>query len=457
MPIKRSEDVLFKQDGSVNTVALLSCVKEHEKTITRLSKLKRYYDGEHDILKRKKKTDLANRKLVVNHAEYITDFATAYFIGNPVKYSFSDEEERTEDDELLEAYKKANIEQVDTELSRDISIYGIGIEFVYQDKHGNTRSTNLDPRIAFVVMDDTVEENYLLGVHKIKKHDENGKVTREFLNVFSESCMYVFEYKNSEIKLIETKENLFGMVPFVEYWNKLNQKGDFESVLELIDAYNLLQSDRINDKEQFVDSLLVLYGTLFGDTTDEKVETAKRLRELGLLELSNEDRVEYVSKTFNETEIEILKTSLTNDIHKISKVPNLTDENFAGNSSGVAMRYKLLGLEQLAQTKEKYFRIGLKERLRLYSRILSIKAIEVDIDDIQMTFSRSLPVNELETAQLVSTLQNQVSQETLISLLPFVEDVKSEIEKVTNQKLNNIQAFQGAMGGYEVDEVEDNE
>lgn len=449
--IKRSEDIIFNEDKSINEKALISCLKEHKESIDRFTTLKDLYDGKHAILERSKtQTDLANNKLMINHAEYITDFATAYFMGNPIKYTFPEEETRTDDDSLLQAFRKANITQVDTELARDLSIFGIGIEYVYQDKEGNTKSTNLDPRTAFIVVDDTVEENTLLGVHRIKKRNENNEEIGEILKVITDDTVYTYEFKDDKLSLINEELNVFNEVPMIEYWNKVNQKGDFESVISLINAYNLLQSDRVNDKEQYVDSLLVLYGTLAGDNSEEKLKTARELKRLGLLELSEGDKVEYLSKTFHEADVELLKKSIIEDIHKISKVPNLTDENFAGNSSGVAMKYKLLGLEQLAQTKEEYYRIGLKERIKLYANILNIKMIRTDIDNIEMTFIRSLPVNELEIAQLITYLNNVVSQKTLLSLLPFVEDVDNEIERVEEQKQNNLKIAQQSFGGYEI-------
>lgn len=449
--IKRSEDIIFNEDKSINEKALVSCLKEHTESIDRFTTLKDLYDGKHAILNRSKtQTDLANNKLMINHAEYITDFATAYFMGNPIKYTFPEEETRTDDDSLLQAFRKANITQVDTELARDLSIFGIGIEYVYQDKEGNTKSTNLDPRTAFLIVDDTVEENSLLGVHRIKKRDINNKEIGEILKVITDDTVYTYEFKNDKLSLINEELNVFNEVSMIEYWNKVNQKGDFESVVSLINAYNLLQSDRVNDKEQYVDSLLVLYGTLAGDNSEEKLKTARELKRLGLLELSEGDKVEYLSKTFHEADVELLKKSIIEDIHKISKVPNLTDENFAGNSSGVAMKYKLLGLEQLAQTKEEYYRIGLKERIKLYANILNIKMIRTDIDNIEMTFIRSLPVNELEIAQLITYLNNVVSQKTLLSLLPFVEDVDNEIERVEEQKQNNLKIAQQSFGGYEI-------
>lgn len=451
MTIKRSEEVLFMRDGRPNLKALLSCLSEHEKTINRFNTLKKYYDGVHDILNREKElADLANNKLVINHAEYITDFATAYFMGNEIKYNFPNEKNRTDDDSLIQAFKKANINQVDIEISRDLSIFGIGLEYIYQNKDGVTKSTNLDPRNAFIVVDDTVEENTLIGVRRIIKRDEENEHIGETVEVKTSNRVYTYDYINSELTLTAEADNLFNEVPMIEYWNKPNRKGDFESVIPLIDAYNVLQSDRVNDKEQFVDALLVLYGTLAGDTEQEKVETTAALKRMGLLELSEGDKAEYLSKTFHESDVELLRNSIISDIHKISKVPNLTDENFAGNSSGVAMKYKLLGLEQLTQTKEGYYRIGLKERIKLYSNILNIKQINVDVDNIEITFTRSLPANETEIAELVMNLKDTVSQETLLSLLPFVNDIQAEIERIKAQKKENFSIAQDYFQGYDI-------
>lgn len=448
MALIRSEDGIYNDEDRINELALTGLLKEHEKEVVRYKKLEDYYNGNQNILIRKRED--VNNRLVINHAEYITDFSTAYFMGNPIKYRFPNEETKASDDRLIKAFKIANIDQVDTELSRDISKFGVGYELIYQDRNGNTRSVNSSPLNTFIVVDDTVEENKLLGVQYYPSYDDNGNEKYKVVNIYTNTGK-VFRYnmKNAILEYDSEDSHAFKDVPIIEYWNKSNVKGDYESVIPIIDAYNKLQSDRINDKEQFVDALLAIYGMLTGDDSDEKLETARELKRVGIIELGKDNKAEFITKTFQEADVEILKQSLVNDIHKISKVPNLTDENFAGNSSGVAMKYKLLGLEQLAQTKEGYYRIGIKERLRLYKNILNIQNIDIDVDEVEISFTRSLPVNEIEISQLIANLENKVSNETLISQLPFVEDVKTEIERVKEQRKNSINSFQDTFGGYE--------
>ncbi len=200
----------------------------------------------------------------------------------------------------------------------------------------------------------------------------------------------------------------------VEYWNGEDERGDFEGVLPLIDAYDRLQSDRINDKAQFVDALLLLYGCTM-ETDARGRSPGQQLREDKVLALPDADaRAEWLCKQLNEADTEVLRCALASDIHKLSMVPDLSDEHFAGNSSGVAMRYKLLGMEQLARVKERWFREALRQRLSLFSYFLSLRgAPPLDVNAVKMTFTRSLPINELEQAEAINALRGLVPDEQL--------------------------------------------
>ena len=232
----------------------------------------------------------------------------------------------------------------------------------------------------------------------------------------------------------------------VEYWNNAREQGDFEPVMGLIDAYDALQSDRVNDKQQFTDAVFVLkgVGALGIDDTEEVADAGDgleavspavkaaedpsvRLRRTRTLFLPGDGAdAQFVTKPDAESGNELLRLSLKSDIHKLCMVPDLTDEQFAGNVSGVAMRFKLLGLEQLTRIKERWFREGLRARLRLFCAFLSLRGEpEVDAGRVQIVFTRALPVNELEIAQTVSTYRGLVPDRLLLTQVPFVEDARA--------------------------------
>ena len=69
-------------------------------------------------------------------------------------------------------------------------------------------------------------------------------------------------------------------------------------------------------------------------------------------------RAEYITRTFDESGVEILKKAIEQDIHKFSHIPCMSDESFGGNVSGVAMEFKLLGMENITKIKTRYYRKG---------------------------------------------------------------------------------------------------
>ena len=198
----------------------------------------------------------------------------------------------------------------------------------------------------------------------------------------------------------------------VEYRNNEEKQGDFEQMIPLIDAYNILESDRVNDKEQFVDAFLFLTGI------DLDSEQAKKLREERILMGYEGAEAQYLSKVMSESDIEVLKDSLKSDIHRFSMIPDLSDQTFGTNLSGVAIKYKLMGFEQHVRNKERYLTKALKQRFELYVNFLSLKgAMGMCRYIALMLCLRNLPVNELEISQMVNNLVGIASSETLLSQL----------------------------------------
>ncbi len=400
---------------------LRSCMQEHLAQLPRLSRLRRYYEGRHDIAGRSKMNGMPNNRLIHGFPRYISTMAAGYLIGSPVDYLPEDEADtyaKAALEAILHQYRSGNMDSVDAELARMASIYGKAVELVYADETARPRSSTLDPQNAFVVYDDTVAMRPLFGVYYTPMRRADGQFKEWRVHVFTDVRCTVYRVStlaDFRPATVESEQvHYFGGVPLVEFWNDESEKGDFEPVLSLIDAYDSLQSERMNDKQQFVDALLLLYGCTM--ETDERGRTpGQQLREDKVLALPDSDaRAEWLCKQMNEADTEVLKRALKDDIHKMSLVPDLTDESFAGNTSGVAMRYKLLGLEQLTKIKERWFREGLRSRLRLYAGFMRRRgAAAVDAEAVRIVFTRALPVNELEIAQTLKALHGLVDQEAL--------------------------------------------
>lgn len=402
-----------------------------ERTHERYDRLERYYEDEHDILARKKRSVLANNKLVCNHASYITNTAVGYFAGNPVKYSGEDIEP------LTDLLKYADSAVQDTDLALKASIYGVAYEFIYLDRDGRPKLCAPHPKQAFVIYDDTVEQRPLAGVYYYELQDSiTGEKNGYAFYLCDEKTVRRFttDIGFASVRAVEESPHALGGVPLIEIYNNAVCKGDFEPVISLIDAYNILQSDRLNDKEQFVEAILLIKGFTLGDDNAEKSETYKAIRENGLLEVDADGSAQWLTRQFDENSVEVLRRSVEQDIHKFANVPCMTDSAFGGNVSGVAIRYKLLGFETITKIKERYFREGLNERLRLFCNYLKLTGKgDIDSTQVNVQFTRALPVNELEKAELVTALRDSVPLETLLAQLPFVDDPDAAAEQVKSE------------------------
>jgi SPP1 family phage portal protein len=427
------------------------CVKQFNLEANRLAKLYEYYVGLSTITKRTRTTGLPNNRLMHGYPAYIATMTSGYLIGDPVLYSSENEAALQA---VQDAYNAADVGSIDAEIALNQAIYGRGVELVYADSQARPRTTPLDPQNAFVVYADDAEGLPLFGVYRLMTVDSSGEISTKRYTVYTQTEVIEYSVVNGYLgDEVNRYAHNFPYVPMVEYWNNSVQTGDFEGVISLIDAYDVLQSDRVNDKEQFADALLVLTGVVGFDTSSDPLDTrtaAQRLKQEGTLSLPDpQAKAEYLIKQMSESDTEILKDAIKSDIHKFSYVPDMTDEQFAGNSSGVAMKYKLLGLEQLTKIKERWFREGLRWRLRLFSGLLGLKGKQVlDADSVQMQFRRSLPVNDLEIAQTVQMLKDLVPTKLLLAQVPFVEDVESAFDELEQEKKDNIAAQAAAFGAF---------
>lgn len=438
-------------ESGITSKLAADLIEQHETKLPRLIKLRDYYLGRHDILNRLRASEgTANNRVVCNHAKYIVDMAQSYLTGNKISYSCSD---GYDIEAVKNAYEEQDIACMDSELSKTVNIYGRAYELIYADEDSHPRSAVLQPENAFVVYAQSVAERPLLGVYYYKTFDMQGRCTGVVCNVYDSSYLYRFEAGQDSYRslvLSGTERHYFKAVPLIEYRNNAERQGDFEQLIPLIDAYNLLCSDRVNDKEQFVDAFLFLSGIEI-DSLQAKKLKAERI----LMGYDGSD-ARYLSKVMSESDIKVLRDDLKDDIHRFSMVPDLSDESFGNNLSGVAIKYKLLGFEQAVKNKERLFAKGLKQRFALYNTYLAklARMSVVPAHRIEVTFTYNLPANELEIAQMISLLTGTVSTETLLERLPFVADAKEEAELADAEKAESYRrriestAELAAGGGY---------
>ena len=443
------------KDTPLDAKLIKKAIDYNEKRRTRFDTLDDYYMGKQAITTREKVETLMNNKLVTNHAKYITDMMVGYLLGNPVDYQVNDD---INIQPVLDAYKRQTMENTDVEIAKECSIFGIKYEYVYADEEANPCSVTLDVRNTIMIYDDTLVHNelYAINYRPIYKNPEDKEPDHYDVIVATDKEIIKYELAGNggSVKEIDREQHAFGAVPIIEYDNNKEYSGDFESVISLIDAYNLIQSDRVNDREQLVDAILCFYGMKFD--ADQMADLKEKR---ALSNIPTDGKVEYLTKAINEGDVDVLRKTIEKDIHKISMVPDMSDEKFAGDSSGVAIRYKLLAFEQAVKNKERFFEKGLMKRFELYSHFLSVKSKmkEVSKEDVDAIFKRNLPSNDYETSQMIVNLDGIVDRELLASQLSFVKDASETIEIAEKEDSESIKDddYNANEFGNNVDESEE--
>ena len=408
----------------MNVEQIMAYIKADEKKRKRMRRLLDYYLGEHDILRRARDKDKPNNRLVHGFPRYIANAYTGYVFGEPVAYNSADEDLKV----LVDDAFRYNDEQSENgRLGLDCAIYGEAWEVMYMDADSVPRFARVEPMGCIGVTDQTIEDNLTA---LIRCYDTTDLVTNTItghVEVYDSEVVQYYEvsggYAAGIPKLVKEECHAWGDVPAVRYLNNTVGQGDYEGVLTLIDAYNAAQSDALNDQDYFSDAYLALYGI-----QGMEPEDAAKMKEDRLLQMPIDSKAEWLVKQQNDAVSENLKERLNHDIHRFSACPDMSDENFAGNASGVALRYKLLQFENTAAMKEREFKRGLQRRLELLCNIWGVLAQGGhDWRDVQISFKRALPQNLLELSQVVSNLSDVLSDETKRSILPL--DIDEETEK----------------------------
>lgn len=455
--------------GNINKPSLsviIHCLRKHKKELARLELLNEYYEGEHIIKQRSLAKDIDFTNVSVNHAKYVTDMNVGFMLGNPISYVAP---EGRDIEALTDTLEEMKIKRHDRELEKDLSVTGYTLELLYTSIKKGTENNKtpetvpkiakIDPRGMFVVTDDTVESNYLFAVRYLEKFDLDNTHTGWSVEVYTALGVHVYYAKSLEVETDYQykgyKEHYFGDVPVTEFRNNEEKQGDFEQALSLMNAYNTLQSSRINDKEAFIDAILITYGfSITGQEEDWGNSNSKKPQKTGgtkMLEApSREDgaAAEWLTKQLDESGAQILAKSIEDNIHKTTYTPNLNDEKFSGNISGEAMKYKLFGLLQLLVTKTGYFEDGVERRLQLLENFLNVKGNNLDVSGIKIGFKPNLPVNTSDIVNIVISAYQAgiLPLETLLSWLPDVDNVQAQIEKLQVEKEKNIEMQQKAIG-----------
>ena len=338
-----------------------------------------YYRGEQPVPKGEAVRGRPNNLLRVPFPRYITEVHTGYFLGLPPTLSFERQQESQAFSELSAALR---LDHLLFDIGRDMSVCGAGFALVWLDRTG-LRACRCDPLSCFAIRSGEAGAP-LVGTVRLFQNARGG--TGGIL--YQADTLRPFTWDGSRVTFDPPQENPYRAIPLVPFSNNCQGCGDFEMVTGLVDAYNLLLSGAMDDMQSVANAFLALYG--MQGTTQGDIDEANRTR---VLSLAEGGRAEFVVKQLNHEALGQLEGNLRRSILQLSMTPDLSDQQFAGNASGVAMQYKLWGIEQVRSAKERSFTDALFQLLTAFSGGLSVLGSSVDLTTGKVSFYKNLPQN----------------------------------------------------------------
>lgn len=416
-------------------------------------KYKAYTSEENEIDSRPKpntKIIKVNNKLHAGLYNTIVDQAADHFTGIPVKWDYDITEQRKsliqktkylflgnvsakiktpkEFDRLAELVKEMRFAMLDSDTARYQGACGVAfrlLEPVETAGEWQLWACNVEPWRAekYENADIFIREKY--DTHQKKFFEEMKVVTKKKILTYNRYVETNLMNAAETFKLTSETDNPLETFYLSEFKNNTNRYCDFEVAEELSDAFDRSLSDQQNEVEQFKLAYMMISGSRLGEE-----EAQRMMEQLGIINLPDpQAKVGYVTKDINKDFNEYHLDKLKKLYYTVTKSIDFNDEVFKSNSSGEARKWQIIALEAKTNTKEQYFKEGLKEAAETMSAFIKFRdKLDVDVSKIVFTFSRSLPTDIGYLADALPKLSPFVSKRTIINQIPFVKDPDYEMD-----------------------------
>ena len=412
----------------------------------KLTKYKNYYDGLQKILSKSYADESKPcSRTVINYCKNIADSYCGY-LATPSYISYRSDEDI---EDVMNILRYNDYQSEDSDFLLDALIYGVAAELMYIDANSQTRFRLINPKTCFGVYDDSLTGDLMYFVRMYKLSDWDNSNTYR-VDVYSNYDIkhYTMSGENGYLTFIGEEPHYFSQCP-ANIFALPDEKSIFDCVIGLQDAANELLSSEIDDYSAFCDAYLTLVGV---DADAEDIAAMKQNRVLVLPEGASAN---WLTKNANDAQVENILKRIHDSIYRIAQCPDFSSETFVGGvSSGIAIRYRLTGMETRAASICAEMKKALQRRIEIICGIASLKLGEEVFRDVEIEFKRNIPEDLSATINLINSLKGSVSDATLLGQLPFITDVNAELEALAEQKAQNMQIY-GFTAPIAADEAEE--
>ena len=364
----------------------------------------KYYRGDQNILYRTKtkRPEICNRA-VVNCPLEIVNFKSGYSFGEPVQYvcraSGEDEGISQRVADLNEFMYGAGKFGLDKELGDWLFTCGTAYRMIMSgDDIQPFRIDTLDPRNTGVAYSADFGRAPVMAIQR--KRDENGDTV-----FWCWTADYV--YKLSGGLLVSKEPHAMGFIPIFEYTTGNARLGAFEPAMGLIDALNIIENNRVDGVEQFVQFFMKCVNVKLDP------EQYAELREAGLMSFTsdpgNPGDVNPVTVELDQSQTQVLADDIYQQILIKCDMPDRNGANRTTGDTGqaVILRDGWSAAESYARSIEMFFKPVEQRFIGAALKLCAMRGYDLGlkVSDIGIKFTRNMTDNMLTKTQ---GLQNEL-------------------------------------------------
>lgn len=391
-----------------------------------------------------------NNKTTIPYGRKIALTTKNYMFNKMPVYTAEDE---SYIENLLDVFENnRNVDKIDR-IGLDLIVHGVAYKLFHFMSDGKNIAFSRIPGTEIIpVYDYSIEPKMICAIRFYVISDFlDSSNDKTMIECYYDSRFTKYECDNTTIDestmvIVEDTVHGFNSVPLVVYGDDY-QMGVFDAVKNIIDGIDTIVSTNLNEIEKFALAYLVLTGQRIH--TDD-VELIKEKR---FFELEPDSTLQYLTKTLDSTFHESVLTYLVEEAHKQSGVPDFASKDFAAES-GIALKYKLMGFENIASSIESRFKKGEQDSIDI------INSVTDNIDNydrfeyynkypdrrVEIQMFRNIPENSADAVAVANQLKLLgVSMETIVDQLPMIDNTEEELAKIDEEKKKNMEMFNNSI------------
>jgi len=442
---------IANESNITNEAILKDLIESHD--TTEMIKGNNYYLNQNDIKDRKlyyykdgvkyEDETKANYRIPHNWHKLLVDQKVNYLLGKPPVIKADDEQYTQRLNEILDE----DFDDILQELGKNASNKGVEYLHPYIDEEGEFRFTIIPAEQIIPIYDTSLQKKLIAAIrYYIVEVNGQERIRAEWWT--EKDVTYYIQNETGAFELDDTEEENpashfyyndigygWGKVPFIPFRNNEEEKSDLTFIKELIDIYDIINSDIANDLDEIQKLIYILKGY---EGTDLG-EFMNNLRYYKAIKVAEDGGVDTKQAEIPIQAIDSYLNRLEENIFLFGQGVNVKTNKFGNSPSGIALKFLYMLLDLKANQMERKFRKSLKEFVWFVTEYINIKDKKnYDYKTVSFTFTRTMLVNDLEIAQIAQISKGIVSDETIVANHPWVEDAQKELERLQEQNAINL-------------------